>query len=31
MVEKKGQIVLIDQFKQQVDTLDVIVHRFGGN
>ena len=29
--EERGQTALIDQFKQQADSLDVIVHSFGGN
>ena len=31
VAEERGQTALIDQFKQQADSLDVIVHSFGGN
>ena len=31
VAEEQAQTALIDQFKQQADSLDVIVHSFGGN
>ena len=31
IAEERGQTALIDQFKQQADSLYVIVHSFGGN
>jgi integrase len=31
VAEERGQTALIDQYTQQADSLDVIVHSFGGN